>query len=99
MEVDPAVVAVLRVVALRLAGSHSVENLVERLAVDVAKSDVKILTERHVTVSVDDEAARNALAAQAQIPIAPLVIECHKIEVLLRIMDALGNLTDEVRSR
>ena len=65
VEVDPAVVAVLRIVALRLAGSHAIENLVERLVVDIAKSDVKILTEWHVTVTVDDEATHDALAAQA----------------------------------
>ena len=83
VEVDPAVVAVLRIVALRLAGSHAIENLVERLVVDIAKSDVKILTEWHVTVTMDDEATHDALAAQAQMPIAPLVVECHKVEVLL----------------
>ena len=27
----------------------------------------------------------------------PLVVECHKVEVLLRIVDALGNLADKVR--
>ena len=32
-------------------------------------------------------------------PVAPLVVECHKVEVLLRIVDAHGNLTDEVRGR
>jgi hypothetical protein len=50
-------------VALRLAGSHAVEDLVESLAMDIAKSDVKILTERHVTVAMDDKTAHNALAA------------------------------------
>ena len=85
--------------ALRLAGCCAVENLVKRLTMDISQYDVEILAERHVTVTVDDEATHDALASQLQIPIAPLVIECHKIEVLLRIMDALGNLTDEVRSR
>ena len=63
MEVDPAVVAVLQVVALRLAGSHTVENLVERLAVDVAKSDIEILAEWYVAVAMDDKAAHDTLAA------------------------------------
>ena len=63
VEVNPTAVAVLRVVALRLAGSHAVEDLVESLAMDIAKSDVKILTERHVTVAMDDKTAHNALAA------------------------------------
>ena len=63
VEVNPAVVAVLGIMALRLAGCHAVENLVESLAMDIAKSDVKILTERHVTVAMDDKTAHNALAA------------------------------------
>ena len=83
VEVDPAVVAVLGIVTLCLAGCRAVEDLVERLVVDIAKSDVKILTERHVTVAMDDKTAHDALAAQTQMPIAPLVIECHKVEVLL----------------
>ena len=31
-------------------------------------------------------------------PVAPLVVECYKVKVLFRIVDALGNLTDKVRS-
>ena len=85
--------------ALRLAGSHAVEDLVERLVVDISQNNIEILAERHVTVTVDDETTHNALAAQTQMTIAPLVVECHKVEVLLRIVDALGNLTDEVRGR
>ena len=99
VEVDPAVVAVLGIVALGLTGCHAIENLVERLVVDVTKNDVKILAKWHVTVAVDDETTHDALAAQTQMPVAPLVIECHKVEVLLRIVDAHGNLTDEVRGR
>ena len=63
VEVNPAAIAVLGIMALRLAGCHAVENLVESLAMDIAKSDVKILTERHVTVAMDDKTAHNALAA------------------------------------
>ena len=63
VEVNPAVVAVLRVVALRLAGSHAVEDLVERLVVDISQNNIKILAERHFTVAVDDETTHNALAA------------------------------------
>ena len=98
VEVNPTVVAVLRVVALCLAGCRAVENLIERLAVDVAESDIKILAERHIAVAMDDEAAHDALAAQPQMSVAPLVVERHKVEVLLGVVDALGNLTDEVRS-
>ena len=63
VEVDPAAVAVLGIVALCLAGCRAVENLIERLAVDVAESDIKILAERHIAVAMDDEAAHDALAA------------------------------------
>lgn len=31
-------------------------------------------------------------------PVAPLVVECYKVKVLFCIVDALGNLTDKVRS-
>ena len=98
VEVNPAAVAVLGIMALRLAGCHAVEDFVERLAMDVAKSNVEILAERYVTVAMDDKTAHNALAAQTQMPVAPLVIECHKVKVLLRLVNALGNLTHKVRS-
>lgn len=31
-------------------------------------------------------------------PVAPLVVECYKVKVLFRVVDAFGNLTDKVRS-
>ena len=49
--------------ALRLAGCCAVENLVKRLTMDISQYDVEILAERHVTVTVDDEATHDALAA------------------------------------
>ena len=64
VEVNPAVVAVLGIMALRLAGCCAIEDLVERLAMDVAKSDIEILAEWHVTITVDDKATHDALAAQ-----------------------------------
>ena len=63
VEVNPTAVAVLRVVALGLTGCHAIENLVERLVVDVTKNDVKILAKWHVTIAMDDKAAHDALAA------------------------------------
>ena len=83
MEVDPAVVAVLRVVALRLAGCPAIEDFIKRLMMDISQYDIKVLAERHVTIAMDDEAAHDALAAQTQMPVAPLVVECHKVEILL----------------
>lgn len=85
--------------ALRLAGCCTVENLVKRLTMDISQYDVKILAEWHVTIAMDDKAAHDALAAQTQMPIAPLVVKCHKVEVLLCLVDSRWNLTDEVRSR
>ena len=96
VEVNPTAVAVLGVVTLCLAGCRAIENLVERLTVDVTKSDVKVLAEWHVTVAMNDKAAHDALAAQTQMSVAPLVVECHKVEVLLCVVDAWRNLTDEV---
>ena len=96
VEVYPALIAVLGILALGLAGCHAVENFVESLAMDIAKSDVKILAERYVTVAMHDEATHDALAAQTQMPIAPLVVECYKVEILLCLVDALGNLLHEV---
>ena len=96
MEVNPTAVAVLRVVALCLARCRAVENLVERLTVDIAENDVKILAEWHVTITMDDKAAHDALAAQTQMPVAPLVVESQKVKVLLCLMDALRNLLHKV---
>ena len=63
VEVNPAAVAVFRVVALSLAGCRAIEDIVERLTMDISQYDVEILTEWHVTVTVDDETTHNALAA------------------------------------
>jgi len=52
---------------------------------DITQHYVKILAERHIAVAVNDEATHDALAAQAEMPISPLVIECHKVVVLLRL--------------
>ena len=59
----------------------------------------QILTEWDVTVAMHDKAAHDALTAQPKISIAPFVIECHEVVVLLRVVDALGNLPYEIRCR
>ena len=48
--------------ALGFTGLIAVENIIQRLIVDVAQLDVKILTQRHVPVAVYDQAAHDALA-------------------------------------
>ena len=82
--------------ALRLAGCCAVENLVKRLTMDISQYDVKILAEWHVTITMDDKAAHDALAAQTQMPVAPLVVESQKVKVLLCLMDALRDLLHKV---
>ena len=62
MEVNPASVALHGIPALGFAGLIAVENIIQRLIVDVAQLDVKILTQRHVPVAVYDQAAHDALA-------------------------------------
>ena len=64
---------------------------------DISQYDIEILAEWYVAVAMDDKAAHDTLAAQPQMSVSPLVIECYEVEVLLRLMDALRNLTDEVR--
>ena len=54
VEVNPTAVTARGIVALRLARRNAIENLVKRLAVNVAKDDVEILAERHVTITVDN---------------------------------------------
>ena len=96
VEVNPAVVTLLGIVTLCLAGCRTIEDVVERLAMDIAKRDIKILTEWYITVTVDDKTAHDALAAQSQVPITPLVVESQKVKVLLCLMDALRNLLHKV---
>ena len=85
VEVYPAVVAIHGIVALRLAGFRAVEDVIERLMMDITKYDIKILTEGHVTVAMDNKTTHDTLTAQAQMSVAPLVVECHKVIVFLRL--------------
>ena len=91
VEVDPTAVTGLGIVALRLTRLRTVENLVEQLAVNVTEYYVKILTKGYIAVAVNDETAHDALAAQSQVAITPLVVEGYEIEILLCIMDAWRN--------
>ena len=64
VEVNPAAVAVPGILALCLACLRAVENLVERLMVDITEHDIKVLAKRHITIAVNGETAHDALAAQ-----------------------------------
>ena len=96
VEVNPAVVTLLGVVTLSLAGCRAIEDIVERLAMDISQNNIKILTKRHVAIAVDDKTAHDALAAQSQVAITPLVIKGHKVVVLLSVVDAFGNLPHKI---
>ena len=82
VEVDPAVVTMAGIVALRLTGRCTVENLVKRLLVDIPQHHVEVLTERNVAVAMHYETTHDALAAQLQMSIAPFIIERHEVVVL-----------------
>ena len=62
VEVNPALIAVLRVVALCLTSLASVVNLVKRLLVDIPQHYIEVLAEWDVTIAMDDETAYDALA-------------------------------------
>ena len=55
VEVNPAPVTLPGIPALGVTGLIAVENIIQRLIVDVAQLDVKILTQRHVPVAVYDQ--------------------------------------------
>ena len=99
VEVDPAVVTVTGIVALRLTGRCSVENLVKRLLMDIPQYYVKVLAKRHVAVTMYDETTHDALTTKPKMSVSPFTIECHEVVVFLRIMDALWNLFHEIRCR
>ena len=66
---------------------------------NVADSCFEVLAKRHITIAVDDKAAQDALTPEFQPAVAPFVIKCHKVKVLLCAMDASRYLGDEIRCR
>ncbi len=54
MKVNPTPITLSGISALGFTGLIAIENIIQRLIVDVAQLDVKILTQRHVPVAVDD---------------------------------------------
>ena len=96
VEVHPAAVAVLVVLALELAARRTVEYLVERLLVDVAQHHVEVLADGHVAVAVDHKGALDALAAEFEITLAPLLVEGYVVVVFLSVVDILRDALCEV---
>ena len=64
VEVYPALIAVLGILALGLTCGFTVENLVERLLMDIPQHHFKILAERYIAVAMNYKATHDALAAQ-----------------------------------
>jgi hypothetical protein len=54
VEVNPAPIALLGIPTLSFTSLIAVENIIQRLIVDIAQLDIKVLTQRHVPVAVYD---------------------------------------------
>ena len=63
---------------------------------DVADCNIEVLAKRHITVAVDDKAAHDTLTPKSQPSVAPFVIKSHEVEILLRVVNTLGNLFHEI---
>ena len=63
VEVNPAAITLPGIPALGFTSLIAVENIIQRLIVDVTQLDIKILAQRHIPVAVDDQTAHDALAA------------------------------------
>ena len=87
VKINPAFIAAFGISALCYTCLWTVENLIQRLLVDIAQLDIKVLTQWHVSIAVNDETAHDALAAQPQPSIAPLIIKSHEVIVLLCLVD------------
>ena len=63
---------------------------------DIPQHHVEVLTERHITVAMHHEATHDALAAQAKMSVAPFVIKCYIVIVLLCVVYVSGYLLHEI---
>ena len=63
MEINPATVTLPGVSALSERISLTVENIIQRLIVDIAQLGIKILAQGYITITVNDQTAHDALAA------------------------------------
>ena len=60
----------------------------------IAQLHIKVLAQRHIAIGVNHQFAEYALAAQFEISVSPFLIQCHKIEILFRVVYALRNVLD-----
>ena len=63
VEVNPAAIALPGISALGFTGLIAVDNVIERLLMDVAQLDIKVLAQRHIPIAVYDETAHDVLAS------------------------------------
>ena len=96
MEINPATVTLPGVSALSERISLTVENIIERLIVDIAQLGIKILAQGYITITVNDQTAHDALAAKSQVATPPLIIKCYKVIVLLCLVDVRGNTAHKI---
>jgi hypothetical protein len=87
MEVYPAFIALMGILALQLNCYLCVEYFVQRLLMNVAQYDTQVLAQRYIAIGVDYQFTEYTVTAQAQISITPFFIEGYKIVIFICIMD------------
>lgn len=92
MKVYPASVAFPTISALHCASMLCIENLIQRLLMDIAQHDTQVLAQRHISICVYDQFAENAVTPQMQMTLPPFVVERDKIVILLCVMNVLRYL-------
>ena len=91
MEIDPAGVAVLGILALYMSGLARIEYLIQRVLMNVAKFHAQVLAQRHIPIGMNDQFAEYALASQLQMAVSPLLVQSDKIEIFFCLMNVGRN--------
>jgi hypothetical protein len=63
---------------------------------DVAQDYIQVLTQRDISIRVDNQFTENAMTPKFQPVILPFVIQGNKIEILVRLMYGRGYLADKL---
>ena len=63
------------------------------MLVYIPQDNIQILANRHIAVGMNHQFVENTVATQPQAMIFPLIVECHEVEVFVRFMNRLRNLT------
>ena len=96
MEVNPAGIAALGMLALYMDGLARVKYLVQRVLMYIAEFYAQVLAQRHITIRMNDQFAEYALASQFQMAVSPLFIQSYKVEILFCLMNIGRNALYEV---